>query len=144
MTAVSAPVQAATNLLRNGSFEGGMLCWHNVTPKDFALVKEGRNGEFACRLTNGMLMSAPFVAVRGRPFTVSFWARGAGTVRVQMPPSAREEGTRAKRLWVREAEQSAKLTTHWQGLHFTWNADVPASGFWPQPHYLVQIGGTPR
>jgi hypothetical protein len=139
--AVVASAAAETNLLRNGSFEGGMLYWHNVSTNDYELVRDAKNGEFACRLKSGSLMSAPFVSERGQAFTVSFWAKGPGTVRVQMPPSAREEGQRAKRLWVREAEQSAKVGAEWERVAFTWNADVPASGFWPQPHYLVQISG---
>ena len=75
--------------------------------------------------------------------TVSFFVKGEkpGRVGVQMPPSAREPGTKAKRLWMREAEQSAEIGTEWKRVSFTWNADVPQEGFWPNPHYLVQIGG---
>ena len=134
---------ASENLLRNGSFEGGTLYWHQVAASDQTLVKDAKVGEFALRIAKGNVMSAPFIAVRGEPVTVSFFVKGEkpGRVGVQMPPSAREPGTKAKRLWMREAEQSAEITTEWKRVSFTWKADVPADGFWPNPHYLVQIGG---
>ena len=131
------------NLLRNGSFEGGTLYWHQVSAPEQTLVKDGAVGEYALRIAKGNVMSAPFVAERGQAMTVSFFVKGEkpGRVGVQMPPSAREPGTKAKRLWMREAEQSAEITTEWKRVSFTWNADVPQDGFWPFPHYLVQIGG---
>jgi hypothetical protein len=137
------PAAAQENLLRNGSFDGGTLYWHQVKAPDQALVKDAKVGEYALRIAKGNVMSAPFVAVRGEDFTVSFWVKGEapGRVGVQMPPSAREVGQKAKRLWVREGEQSAEITTDWRRVSFTWPADVPPDGFWPQPHYLVQIGG---
>ncbi len=138
-TAFAAP----ENLLRNGSFEGGLLYWHQIDPKNDTLVRDAAVGEFALRIAKGNVMSAPFVAVRGEPMTVSFFVKGEkpGRVGVQMPPSAREPGTKAHRLWQREAEQTAEITTEWQRVSFTWKADVPPDGFWPNPHYLVQIGG---
>jgi hypothetical protein len=134
---------AAENLLRNGSFEGGLLYWHQIDAKQHTLVRDATAGEFALRIAKGNIMSAPFVAERGKLMTVSFSVKGekAGKVGVQMPPSAREPGTKAKRLWMREGEQSAEITTEWKRVSFTWPADVPTEGFWPQPHYLVQIGG---
>ena len=137
---------AAENRLRNGSFEGGLLYWHQIVPANHTLVKDGKSGEHALRIAKGNVMSAPFVADRGGPMTVSFWVKGEqpGKVGVQMPPSAREPGMKAKRLWTREAEQSAEVGTEWKRVSFTWPADVPADGFWPNPHYLVQIGGYDR
>ncbi len=131
------------NRLRNGSFEGGTLYWHQIDPAADTLVHDAAVGEFALRIAKGNVMSAPFVAERGQPMTVSFFVKGEkpGRVAVQMPPSAREVGTKAKRLWTGEAEQSAEITTEWKRVSFTWIADVPADGFWPNPHYLVQISG---
>jgi hypothetical protein len=149
LTAVSAAegtrAEEPVNLLRNGSFEGGLLYWHNIDARHHRLVAEGgKVGRFALRCEGGMAMSAPFVAERGKPYTVSFWAKAErpGEVHVQMPPSAREEGQRSGRLWTREATQVAKVGAEWQRVSFTWRADVPQSGFWPLPHYMVQIGGT--
>ena len=136
-------VAAPENLLRNGNFEGGLLYWHQIDPHDHTLVKDAAVGEYALRIAKGNVMSAPFVAERGAMMTVSFFVKGekSGRVGVQMPPSAREPGTKAKRLWVAEAEQSAEIGNTWKRVSFTWAADVPADGFWPNPHYLVQIGG---
>lgn len=131
------------NLLRNGSFEGGLLYWHGVDPANHKLVRgDAPAGEYALHLAKGYVMSAPFVVVKGERYTVSFFVKGdkTGEVHVQMPPSAREDGQRAKRLWTREATQMAKVTTEWQRVSFTWPADVPQSGFWPNPHYMVLIG----
>lgn len=144
---ISVPVaDASENRLRNGSFEGGLLYWHQIDPAHHSLAKEGKSGEYALRITKDNVMSAPFVADRGEPMTVSFWVKGEqpGKVGVQMPPSAREPGTKASRLWTREAEKSAEIGTEWKRVSFTWIADVPADGFWPNPHYLVQIGGYGR
>ncbi len=138
-SAYAAPV----NVLRNGSFEGALLYWHNIDPQQHTLVKDAKVGEHALRIAKGNVMSAPFVAERGAEMTVSFFVKGEkpGRVGVQMPPSAREVGQKAKRLWMREAEQSAEIGTDWRRVSFTWKADVPQDGFWPEPHYLVQIGG---
>lgn len=142
LLALAAAARAQTNQLRNGSFEGGTLYWHQVKAPDTTLVRDAKVGEFALRIAKGNVMSAPFVAERGQPMTVSFFVKGEKPCRVgvQMPPSAREVGTKAKRLWMREAEQSTDVTTEWRRVSFTWNADVPQDGFWPNPHYLVQIG----
>ena len=143
LAAAAFAADAPVNLLRNGSFEGGLLYWHQIEPAKHTLVRDAAVGEHALRIAKGNVMSAPFVAVRGQPMTVSFSVKGEkpGRVGVQMPPSAREVGTKAKRLWQREAEQSAEIGTDWQRVSFTWLADVPPDGFWPNPHYLVQLGG---
>ncbi len=140
---VTATRAAPENRLRNGSFEGGTLYWHQIEPGKQALVRDAAVGAYALRIARGNVMSAPFVAERGQPLTVSFFVKGEqpGRVCVQMPPSAREVGTKAKRLWMREAEQSAEIGAAWKRVSFTWPADVPPDGFWPNPHYLVQIGG---
>jgi len=140
---LTSAMAAPENRLRNGSFEGGTLYWHQIDPKHDTLVRDAAVGEFSLRIAKGNVMSAPFVAEHGQPMTVSFFVKGEqpGRVGVQMPPSAREPGTKAKRLWMREAEQGAEIGTEWQRVSFTWLADVPQDGFWPNPHYLVQIGG---
>ncbi len=136
---LAGPAAGAENLLRNGSFEGGLLYWHGITTNQ-QLVRDARVGEFALRLQKGV-MSAPFVCERGQKYTVSFFVKAEQPckVEVQMPASAREESQRAKRLWTREAAQSAAVGTDWRRVSFTWPANIPQSGFWPQPHYLIQI-----
>lgn len=129
------------NVLRNGSFEGSLLYWHGVDPKIHTLVPEGKVGPTALRIEKGTVMSAPFVVRRNEPATVSFWVKGEknAEVRVQMPGSAREESHRAGRLWTGEATKSAKVDTQWQRVSFTWPCDIPPSGFWPDPHYMIQL-----
>jgi len=135
------PAGDPENLLRNGSFEGSLLYWHNIDPRNHTLVPLGKVGPTALRIEKGAVMSAPFVARTNEPATVSFWVRGEKPteVRVQMPGSAREESHRAKRLWTAEATQSAKVGLDWQRVSFTWTCDIPQSGFWPEPHYMIQI-----
>ncbi len=143
LSLIVLPAAGAENLLRNGSFEGGLLYWHNIRPDNHQLVRgEAKVGRCALRIAKGYVASAPFEAERGESYTVSMFVRGdvPGTVRVSMPPSAREVGTRAKRLWCREGTQTAEVTTEWRRVSFTWLADVPPHGFWPLPHYIVHIG----
>lgn len=134
----------AKNILRNGSFEGGLLYWHGIEPDKQRLVRgDAAVGEFALRVESGFVMSAPFVARRGEPVTVSFFVKGdkPGVIDVSMPPSAREVGVKAGRLWTRGAGKTAKFDTQWRRVSMTWIADVPPDGFWPNPHYMVQLGG---
>jgi len=141
----AAETGRAENLLRNGSFEGGVLYWHNVDGRDRKLVRGGAAvGEYSLRIEKSWAMSAPMVCRPGEPFTVSFFVKGdrAGQVRVQMPPSAREVGQRAKRLWSRKASQAAAISPTWRRVSFTAKADVPQTRFWPHPHYTVLIEGT--
>ncbi len=134
----------AQNLLRNGSFEGGLLYWHNVKTNAHQVVKgEGRVGEYALRLSSGYVMSSPCAMQRGKRYTISLWARGEkpGKVSVALPPSAREPGQKSGRLWASGAGKSADIGTDWTRVSFTFPADVPQNGFWRLPHYLVQISG---
>lgn len=136
---------ASANLCRNGSFEGSTLYWHNVRPDRARLVEgDATVGRYSLRLEQGWVMSAPVVCQPGQPYTVSFDVKGdrAGEVRVQMPPSAREVGQQAKRLWTAEARQTAAIGPAWQRVSFTAPADVPQTGFWPDPHYMVMIEGS--
>ncbi|MHC4249591.1 MAG: hypothetical protein ACYS9X_10735, partial [Planctomycetota bacterium] len=130
------------NRVRNGSFEGSLLYWHNIKPEHDRLVRgDAAVGEYSLRIGKSWVMSAPFVCERGQPFTVSFFVKGEreGEVRVQLPPSAREVGQRAKRIWNREGSRSARIGTAWKRVSFTAEADVPPTGFWPHPHYTVLI-----
>ncbi len=136
---------ADLNLLRNGSFEGSLLYWHNT--KGGVIVPEGKNGILALRLEKDWVLSAPFVAERGSDYTISLWARaveGTSRISVAMPPMAREVAVNAKRIWNREAGQSAELTMEWQRLSFTFPANVPQTGFWPLPHYGVNLSVSDR
>jgi len=141
----TASAATAPNVLRNGSFEGSLLYWHNTNPEQHKLVRgDAPVGEWSLRIEKGWVMGGPFACEQGKPFTASFFVKGEreGEVRVHLPPSAREVGQKAKRLWSREGTQTAKIGTEWQRVHFTAKADVPQDGFWTLPHYMVQIEGT--
>ena len=144
LACLTAGAAHGQNLLRNGSFEGSTLYWHNIKSPNHTLVRgQAAVGEYSLRIAKSWAMSAPFVCKPASEFTVSFFVKGdrAGLVHVQLPPSAREAGQKAKRLWSREARQSAKIGTTWQRVSFTGKANVPQSGFWPLPHYMVLIEG---
>lgn len=140
----AAQAGAADNLLRNGSFEGGLLYWHNIQPQHQQLVDGGKSGAQALRIAKGNVMSAPFVCVHGKPITASFWVKGdaKGEVRVQIPPSAREVGQNHGRLWTAKATKAVAIGTEWQRVTVSMPADVPQDGFWTKPHYLLQLEGT--
>ena len=145
MVCAVSSASTAQNVLRNGSFEGSLLYWHGIDPECHTLVRGGAPaGEYSLRIDRRYVMSAPFVCERGKPFTLSFFVKGDrdGQVHVQMAPSAREVAQRSKRLWSREARQSAKIGTQWRRVSFTAKADVPRTTFWPNPHYLVLLEGT--
>jgi hypothetical protein len=142
---LGSSVGHAENVLRNDSFEGSLLYWHNIDPALHKIVRgDAAAGEFALRVEKANPMSAPFVCEPGREYAITFSVKAdkEGTIHVQMPPSAREVGQKAKRLWTAEATKSARMGTEWKRLSFTFKADVPQDGFWPNPHYLVQFEGT--
>jgi len=145
LTTLAAPCLGSGNLLRNGSFEGDLLYWHNIDPAVHRLARgDVAAGEWALRVEKANPMSAPFACEPGREYTITFSVKADrdGTLHVQMPPSAREVGTNAKRLWTAEATKSVTVGPEWQRLSVTFKADVPQDGFWPYPHYLVQFEGT--
>jgi hypothetical protein len=135
---------AAENLLRNGSFEGGLLYWHNIQPEHHRLVADAKVGAQALRIEQANVISAPFACEPGKPITASFWVKGdaKGEVRVQLPPSAREVAHNHGRLWTAQATRAVPIGTAWQRVTVSMPADVPQDGFWTRPHYLLQIEGT--
>ena len=144
LAAAASATGAAENLLRNGSFEGALLYWHNIQPQHHRLVDGGKNGAQALHIAQKNVLSAPFVCVPGRPITASFWVKGdaAGEVRVQIPPSAREIAHNHGRLWTAQATRAVAIGTEWRRVTVSMPADVPQDGFWTRPHYLLQIEGT--
>jgi hypothetical protein len=144
LVAGAVAAAAGENLLRNGSFEGGLLYWHNIVPEHHQLVDGGRNGGQALRIARGNVLSAPFVCQPGKPITASFWVKGdaKGEVRVQIPPSAREIAHSHGRLWTAKAAKAVAIGTDWQRVSVSMPADVPQDGFWTRPHYLLQLEGT--
>jgi hypothetical protein len=132
---------ASANLVRNGTFEGSLLYWHNMDPRE-CLVTGGKVGPQALRIPHGTALSAPMILQQGETYTISLWAKAeqaGGRIGVGLCPSAREEAVNAHRLWRGDSTKIAKLTTEWRRYHFTWKADVAQTGFWSHPHYMVSI-----
>lgn len=131
---------SANNLLRNGSFEGATLYWHDAK----SLVEAGKDSQHAMHIEEGWSLSAPFVAEKNQSYTISLWAKASkdnGTISIGMSPMAREVANKAKRIWNKEATQDFNVTNDWKRVSATFKADVPQNGFWPKPHYGVFLGG---
>lgn len=134
---------ALENMVRNGSFEGGLLYWHNQKGKE--IVEGGKVGRFALQISKGWTLSAPIPMERNLEYTISLWARSAGgesRVSVGMPPMAREVAVKAKRIWTKGAARDFVLSTDWQRISVTFAADVKRHGFWPLPLYGVFLGAS--
>lgn len=129
------------NLVRNGSFEGSLLYWHDQKGK--SVVDGGKVGAYALKIADRGTHSAPIVLERDAEYTISLWARtveGEGGVSVGLHPSAREVAVSSGRLWTRGSAKSADLTSEWKRVSFTWKADVKPGRMWGHPHYMVRIG----
>ncbi len=133
-----ASAEERVNLIRNGSFEGGMLYWHDHKHKK--LVPLGKNGAQAFQIDRGWSLSAPIPLERDASYTISLWARaveGSSRVSIGLPPMAREVAVNANRIWREGATQGFDVGPEWQRISATFKADVPRHGFWPLPHYGV-------
>lgn len=143
LVAFAATVSAQTNLLRNGSFEGGMLYWHDQSNK--AIVEGGRVGRYAFQLNSGWSLSAPMALERDASYTISLWVKSTGgpsRIAIGLPPMAREVATEAGRIWSKNATTGFDVTPEWQRISVTYKADVKRTSFWPLPQYGVFLGAT--
>ena len=130
----------AENRVRNGSFEGGLLYWHDQRGK--SIVEGGRVGKYALRVDKGWTLSAPMALERDAEYTVSLWARSTESesrVGIGLPPMAREVAQRAGRIWSKGATKQFTVGEEWQRISVTWSANVKRHGFWPLPMYGVHI-----
>ena len=147
----AAPALGNLGWVRNGSFEGGLLYWHDVDREKQRLVRGTADapvpsGEYALELNGGSVYSAPIDCPRGSEATISFWARSSrpdGVAEISLTPSAREVGAAAGRLWNRDGAVRRPLTDRWTRHEATFPADVPATGFWPDSRYMIVLGGSP-
>ncbi len=132
------------NLLRNGSFEGALLYWHNVSEEKHRLVDDAKSGQYALRIDGDWVASAPIPMEKDATYAVSFWAKAEGEesrVSISVAPTAREVAVKAGRIWTKGAGKSVAVDGEWKRYSVTFPADVPTTGFWPQPHYMVVISG---
>ena len=137
----ATPNAFSQNLIRNGSFEGSLLYWHDHKEKQIA--QGGKNGPHPFQINQGWTLSAPIPMERDASYTISLWVRsleGNSRLSIGMPPTAREVAVKANRIWKRGATQDFDVTPKWQRVSATFKADVPRHGFWPLPHYGVFLG----
>jgi len=146
--AVSEPTAPSVgrNLLRNGSFEGGLLYWNGIDPKMQYLVAkpDAPDGKFVLRSEKRWFLSAPMLLERGKSYTLSLSVRGdvPGEIHIQVPPTARERAQGEKRIWDPAGTQVAKVGKSWQRLSFKVEADLAPDGFWVDQKYAIFIEGT--
>jgi len=136
---------AAENLVRNGSFEGGMLYWHDHNGKE--IVVGGKVGQYAYQISKGWSLSAPIPMERDADYTISMWARsveGESRVSIGMPPMGREAAKNAGRIWTKGATKAFDLTTEWKRISVTYKADVKPFRVWTLPNYGVFIGASDK
>ncbi len=133
---------ARTNLLRNGSFEGGKRYWYEADDK--SLIKgDAVAGEYALRIDKDGIASAAFLLEQGKPVTFSFSARSVGgdaTMGWQLTPCSREIGAKNNLTWSMRHVHPVKITPTWARYTFTFTPTVAQDGFWPRPTYMAQIG----
>lgn len=144
MTGLQAAPDAATkNLIRNGSFEGGMLYWHDQRGKE--IVEGGKVGKYAFRINEGYSFSAPMMLERDETYTISLWAKtveGKGRVSIGLPPMARETAANARRVWTEGASKGTDIGPEWTRVSVSFRSDVKPNGFWPMPSYGVTVSGS--
>lgn len=133
-----------TNLLRNGSFEGGVRYWYEINdaPKK-TLVGDAAFGKSSLKITKGWVQSAAFLLTPGKAVTISFSAKAdeePTTMGWQCSPCSREVGTRVGQTWGMRTAHPVPLTTEWKRYSFTFTPTAPQDGFWPRPTYMMQLG----
>jgi hypothetical protein len=134
------------NLVKNGSFEGGMRYWFETEGK--TLVKgDAASGEYALRIDKEGIASAAFLLVQGKPVTFSFSAKSVGgdaTMGWQLTPCSREIGAKNGLTWGMRHAHPVKLTGEWKRYSCSFTPTASQDGFWPTPTYMIQIGDCDR
>ena len=133
---------AQTNLLRNGSFEGGTRYWCDTDGLRIA-KGDAANGDSALCITDGRyISSAAFELKAAKPVTISFSVRADAntTMGLQCSPCSREIGVRMQQTWGLRATHPYQATRDWKRYTWTFTPNAPNDGFWPRQTYLIQIG----
>lgn len=145
--ATPAAAQQVANLLKNGSFEGGIRYWYQANMPDRKLMQgAAHHGEYALRIEKGGVQSAAFLLENGKPVTLSFSARAdappgtPATMGWQMTPCDRETAMKHHMTWSMRHHHPVPITTEWKRYSFTFTPNVPQNGLWPRPTYMVQLG----
>ncbi|MCY3022781.1 MAG: carbohydrate binding domain-containing protein [Planctomycetota bacterium] len=141
LCAACAAEQDGANLLKNGSFEGGKRYWFQAETCE--VVKgDAAQGEYALRISKGMVQSAAFQLQPGKAVTISFSAKAEAETVIgwQCSPCGREIGAKAGLTWGLKAKHPLKVGTEWKRHTMTFTPNTPQDGFWPRPTYMLQIG----
>lgn len=132
------------NLLRNGSFEGGMRYWYNERESSDRYVVEEKapSGSRVLRLENGGIQSAAFKLLPNRPVTISFDAKSEKptTIGWQCAPASREVAMKHNQTWSMKHHHPVEISTEWKRYSVTFTPTAPQDGFWPEPTYVLQLG----
>jgi hypothetical protein len=139
--AASAPAAGRLNLLRNGSFEGGLAYWYNVTGTAISLVSgQAPSGGAYLKAAAGYIQSCPVLLEDNKPFTVTMYLRADKPTEVgcTLAPSHREIAQKAKLAWA--AAYKLKAGPDWTRQSFTFTPSTPHEYWWPKPVYMLQIG----
>lgn len=143
--AAASAAGASGNLLKNGSFEGDLLYWHDLSPsKNRLLEVEEAHGRYVLGLMpqdrGGEVFSAPVLCEKDTTYTISFTARSDrpdGRLRVGFTPAARDPARSRERVWDKDAYETVKVGTTAERHSVTFKTDVPQTGFWPRPTYMA-------
>ncbi|MFO0926632.1 MAG: hypothetical protein U0736_06270 [Gemmataceae bacterium] len=143
----SAADEAPHNLLRNGSFEGGLRYWHEADKAKLVRAADAPHGQYHVRIENGLIQSAAFLLTPRRAVTIAWTARADAADAVmgwQCSPCSREVGAQANQTWSLRHHHPIKLTRRWQRYSVTFTPTAAHNGLWPRPTYMVQIGDANR
>ncbi|HEY3322846.1 MAG TPA: carbohydrate binding domain-containing protein [Planctomycetota bacterium] len=134
--------QPASNLLRNGSFEGGSRYWFETDKYEF-VRDDAAHGGWALKIPKGGIQSAAFMLQQGKPVTISFSARGANgpaTMGWQCTPCAREIGAKHNLCWGLRGKHPVAITGEWKRYSVSFTPNIAQDGFWPRPTFMLQLG----
>ena len=133
------------NLLRNGSFEGGLRYWFDTEDKKL-VHEDAATGEYCLRLEHGGVQSAAFELIPGKTVTISFSAKADGdtVMGLQCSPCGREIGVKAGLTWGMKAHHPFKVGTAWKRYSMTFTPNLSQDGFWPRPTYMLQFGDSDK
>ncbi len=131
----------AQNLLRNGSFEGGLRYWYGAGEANCARMEEKR-GAFL-RVNDGFIWSGCFQLAPGSRVTIAADVRAAtaeGKVHFYLVPNSRACGVEPFKLFFGNSGVGREVREReWTRAH--WTLDIPDENFaWENPHWWDRKG----
>ena len=143
--ALAQTPQKPQNLLKNGSFEGGLRYWYGA--RNATLEKGAPSGEWAPKLPAGKWLESAAVELKqGQPVTLSFFAKAevapekTATMGWQLAPCHRDLAVAEGLAFGIRYKRPLQITSEWKRYSFSFTPTTPQSSFWPSPTYMLQIG----